>query len=276
MRKVAGRAGGGDILPHRAAALGARHHVVEGQLPVRAAIDAAEAVAQEQVEPGERRIFVGPHIIAKRDDARQLERDARAVHLAVVMGDDVDALQEHRLDRRLPRPQRERVIGQRRVVGVEDQRRAAFGMSDQLGVVHASDNSLSSGSDPNCCSPAPSHVPREGLGRRGRCGPSSLVARRMPTRRDMPMTAFSTTSASRVLSVTALNDCHALRALRRAVGCISATRSALRSAHARARESGGKFRLRIEDLDQTRCRRNSSKRSMTTCAGSGCGGTIRC
>jgi hypothetical protein len=39
------------------------------------------------------------------------------------MGDDVDALEEHRLDRFLPGPQRERVITQRTKVGVENESR---------------------------------------------------------------------------------------------------------------------------------------------------------
>ncbi len=134
-------------------------HVVEGQLPRRAAIDAAEFVAQEQVEPRERRIFVGPDELPKRDHRGQLERNARAVDLALVMGDDVDPLEEHRLDRGLPRPEAQRVIGQRRVIGVEDQRRAGVGMSDELGMIQCS--SLSSGG-PNCCSPAPSHSRRRG------------------------------------------------------------------------------------------------------------------
>src|SRR5688500_19505195 len=34
----------------------------------------------------------------------------RAVHLADILGDDVDALEEHGLDRGLPRPQAERII----------------------------------------------------------------------------------------------------------------------------------------------------------------------
>src|SRR4249919_2438392 len=65
--EIAGRAGGGDILPAGPPALGARQDMVEGQFPVRPAIDAAEAVAEEQVEPGERRIFIRPDILAKRD-----------------------------------------------------------------------------------------------------------------------------------------------------------------------------------------------------------------
>ena len=84
--------------------------MIEGQFARRPAIDAAEFVAEEQVEAGERRIFIGTDIVAKGDHARQLQGGARGVHLAVVMGDDVDALEEHRLDRRLPRPQRERII----------------------------------------------------------------------------------------------------------------------------------------------------------------------
>ncbi len=135
--QVARRAGGGDILPHRSPALGARNNVVESQLPVRSAIDAVKFVAQEEVETREGRIFVRPYIIAKGDDARQLQSDARTVHLAVVMRDNIDSLEEHRLDRRLPRPQRQRIIRQRRVIGVEHQRRAAFGMSDQLRMIHS-------------------------------------------------------------------------------------------------------------------------------------------
>src|SRR4029453_3620926 len=60
--EVARRPGGGDILPAGPPALGTRYHMGEGQLPVRPAIDAAEAVAQEQVEPGKGRIFVRPDI----------------------------------------------------------------------------------------------------------------------------------------------------------------------------------------------------------------------
>src|SRR5687767_7651859 len=66
--EVARRAGGGDILPAGPAALGARNHVIESQFLVRSAIDAAESVAEEQVESGERRIFIRADELAKRDD----------------------------------------------------------------------------------------------------------------------------------------------------------------------------------------------------------------
>src|SRR3954471_19690298 len=55
LAQVARCAGRRDILPRRPPALCARNHMVEGQLAVRSAIDAAEAVAQEEVEPRERR-----------------------------------------------------------------------------------------------------------------------------------------------------------------------------------------------------------------------------
>src|SRR4051794_33479983 len=53
LAEIAGRAGGGDILPGRPPALGAGDDMVEGQLARVAAILALEAIAQEQVEPGE-------------------------------------------------------------------------------------------------------------------------------------------------------------------------------------------------------------------------------
>src|SRR6187551_3434661 len=58
--QIAGRAGGRDILPGCPPALGARDDMIEGQFLVRPAIDAAEAVTEKQVEPGESGIFVGP------------------------------------------------------------------------------------------------------------------------------------------------------------------------------------------------------------------------
>src|SRR3990167_9776760 len=49
---VAGRAGGGDVLPRRPAAEAAGDHVVEGQVLLAAAVLAGKPVAQEQVEIG--------------------------------------------------------------------------------------------------------------------------------------------------------------------------------------------------------------------------------
>src|SRR5436190_17206981 len=135
LAQVAGGAGGGDILPGRPPALGARDDVIEGQLPQVAAILALEAVAKEQVEPGEGRMLGGADILAKRDDARQPHREARGMNLALIGGDDVHPLQKDRLDGGLPRPQAQRVVTQRRVVGVEHEGWAAFGVSEKVGMV---------------------------------------------------------------------------------------------------------------------------------------------
>ena len=105
--QIAGAAGGHDVGPNGAPAAGARHEVIEGQL-VRgvglAAILAGKAIAQEDVEAGERRVAGGGHVFLQRNDARQLHLQRGAAHADIVMIDDVDAVEEHRLDRVLPGP----------------------------------------------------------------------------------------------------------------------------------------------------------------------------
>src|SRR5947208_3533691 len=79
----------------------ARHEVVESQLVRRvglAAILAAKPVAQKDVEPGESRMARSRHILLQRDDARQLHLQRGAAHADIVVIDDVDAIEEHRLD----------------------------------------------------------------------------------------------------------------------------------------------------------------------------------
>src|SRR3546814_856656 len=71
LAQVAGRAGRRHIFPCRAAAKRARDDVIEGEVVVRSAILAAEAVAKEEVEPGEGGMRGGTDILAKRDDRRQ-------------------------------------------------------------------------------------------------------------------------------------------------------------------------------------------------------------
>ena len=98
--------------------------MIEGQMAGAAAILADEAVAQEQVEAGEGGEFGRLHILPERDDAGQLHIERGRMHLPVVARDHIDPLKEDRLDRGLPRPDRERVIGQRGVVRVENKSRA--------------------------------------------------------------------------------------------------------------------------------------------------------
>ncbi len=123
LRRLQGEQAATTLHPGRVSAARARQQVVEGEVVARAAILAGEAVAQEHVEAGEGRLRRGLHEGLERDHARQLHLEARAVHRAVVLGDDVHPLEEHRLDGVLPRPQRQRIVAERPEVGVEHQRR---------------------------------------------------------------------------------------------------------------------------------------------------------
>jgi len=133
--EIAGRAGGRDIVPGGASALGTRQDMVEGQLLRVSAILAGEAVAQEEVEPRESRIFGRAHILPQRDDARQVHLHARAVDLALISGDDVDPFQKDRLDGGLPGPQAQGIITERRIIGVQHQGGTALGMPQEVGMV---------------------------------------------------------------------------------------------------------------------------------------------
>src|SRR3546814_9059311 len=76
------------------------------------------------------------HILPERDHARDRHRRRRRMNLALVILDDRHAVEEYRLDRGLPRPQAQRVIAQRRIVGVEDERGTAIGMAGKIGMEH--------------------------------------------------------------------------------------------------------------------------------------------
>src|SRR5260370_5416442 len=126
LQEVARRAGGDDVVPGRAAAARARHDVIEGQIVRRvrlAAILTAEAVAQEDVEPGESGTARGGNVFLQRDDAGQAHLEARAAHHLPIFGDDVDAIEKYRLDDFLPRPQLERDVRSRTATHIEDQGR---------------------------------------------------------------------------------------------------------------------------------------------------------
>src|SRR3546814_4040133 len=81
LAQVAGRAGRRHIFPCRAAAKRARDDVIEGEVVVRSAILAAEAVAKEEVEPGEGGMSGGTDILEKRDERRQPHGDRKSTRL---------------------------------------------------------------------------------------------------------------------------------------------------------------------------------------------------
>ena len=78
LAQIARRAGRDDVVPPRLAAARARDQMIERQVVLVAAVLAAEAVAQEHVEPREGRIKRRLHIGLERDDARQPHLERRA------------------------------------------------------------------------------------------------------------------------------------------------------------------------------------------------------
>ena len=135
LAQVAAGAGGEDVGPARPPAARAGDQVVEGQLVRRVALEAvlaAEAVAQEDVEPRERRPAVLGYVLLERHDARQLHLEAGRADHPVVVRDHRDAVEENGLDGLLPVPDRQRVVAQRLVVGVQDEGRT--GVQRQHGV----------------------------------------------------------------------------------------------------------------------------------------------
>ena len=124
--EVAGQARSGHVFPACPATQTARDDVVEGQIMSRPAILTFELVAQKQVEARKSRIFRRLHILAERYDRRDSHVDAGAVYVPVIVRDDIDLVEEHRLDRGLPRPQAQRIIAKRRIIGIEHQRRTIF------------------------------------------------------------------------------------------------------------------------------------------------------
>src|SRR5207249_7300011 len=87
------------------------------------AVLANEAVAEEDVEAGEGGVGGRLDEGFERNDAGQPDLETRTSYRPVVMLHDVDAVEEHRLDRVLPRPERQRVVTQRPEVRIQHQYR---------------------------------------------------------------------------------------------------------------------------------------------------------
>src|SRR3990167_1622247 len=102
--------------------------MIEGQgvALIRSAILSGETVAQEYVEPRERRRALVIDIGLQRHDRGKAHLEGRRPHHRFILRDDIDAIEEHRLEGVLPRPERQGEIGKRPKVGVENKRRAGF------------------------------------------------------------------------------------------------------------------------------------------------------
>src|SRR5262249_43499804 len=104
--QVAGRASSHDIVPSGVPTARTRQQMIEGEVVAVATILTGEAVAQKHVKAGESRVRRRLYEGLERNNAGQFHLEGRAVDRAVVIGDDVHALEENRLDRVLPGPQR--------------------------------------------------------------------------------------------------------------------------------------------------------------------------
>jgi hypothetical protein len=121
--EVAVPAGRDDVLPGGASAPRSGHHVVECQMVAIAAVLAGELVTQEQVEAGEGGGPRGLHVFLEHDDRGDPERDRGRVDKRVVLGNHHDPFEHGGLHRLLPRPERQRQVGERPEVGVEHEGR---------------------------------------------------------------------------------------------------------------------------------------------------------
>src|SRR5262249_62272783 len=109
--------------PSASAAAGTGQQMIEREVIVGTAILAGKPVAQKHVEPSEGRIGRWFHKCLERNDAGQQHLEARAAHRLLVIGHDVNSVQEYRLDCVLPAPQRQWIVAQRAKIRVEHQGR---------------------------------------------------------------------------------------------------------------------------------------------------------
>ena len=132
--QVAGRTGCDNIFPCRHAAFGARDHVIESEIAMGATVLAGKTIAQKNVEAGKGRLADGLDKGLQRNDGRQSHLEAGTSHGRLVFGDDIDPIEEDRLDRILPRPERQGVITQGTKIRIEHQRRTCLRRNNRLEV----------------------------------------------------------------------------------------------------------------------------------------------
>ena len=108
-QQIASAASGYNIFPSGAPPARARDHMVKGQilrLELTAAILAAKLIAQKDIKPRKGRVRALLNVIFQRDHTRQAHRNAGRMNITVIFRNDRHAIQKHRLDGVLPRPER--------------------------------------------------------------------------------------------------------------------------------------------------------------------------
>jgi len=114
---VAGDAAADDVLPVFSAALGDRHHVIEGQLAGWkrvTAVLAAVIIAGIDIGAGKRHVVESPldlDVSKQANDGRELEADGNCPNLSVVHRDNLDLALAPKGDRLLPVDNFEGLVG---------------------------------------------------------------------------------------------------------------------------------------------------------------------
>ncbi len=122
--------------------------MVEGQVTPRSAILAAEFVPQEKIEAREGHALLGSYILFQDHDRGDAYGASLASHDLVILGHDHHPVEKGRLDRLLPGPERQRIVGERPEIRVQHQGgivlqrgRLAHEARPELGFGHAVEHS---------------------------------------------------------------------------------------------------------------------------------------
>ena len=106
---------------------------------------AGEAVSKKNIEAREGRLSRRLHIGFQRHNRGQAHFKVRTSDRLVVMRDDIHPIEKNRLDRILPRPERERVIAQRTKIRIEHQGRTSLRRDIRLEVNRQTGHPLRAG-----------------------------------------------------------------------------------------------------------------------------------
>ena len=108
--QITGRARGHNVLPRCLPAVAAWHQMVKCQIFCSAAILAFKVITQEHVKPRKCRVHGRLDVFLEADNTWNPHGKRGRVHLGIIFCNDVDPVEEDRLDRILPRPERKRIV----------------------------------------------------------------------------------------------------------------------------------------------------------------------
>lgn len=109
------------VLPTGHPARRARYNVVECKITTASAILALKFIPQKQIKAREGHALSGFYIVFQNNDRGYSDLGTGTADNFVILGNDIDPVQPGRFDRLLPGPQRQWIIGQGAVIGVQNQ-----------------------------------------------------------------------------------------------------------------------------------------------------------